>query len=189
MKYPFLFIFIFIFIYSTEAQELPQTVKKILDKQFPHWQFRPNYIPNPCKQYLSDTSSFQTLYECNFNGDDIPDYTVAIITGKGSALIEYFVALVSDSLTYKIYTLLKLSVNHGAGEYSLDVCEAGRPTALFGGENELIGYAKEVPNSDQITFPTDYIIISPDCEASSKECAVEGYVYFKNRFVSFSAGD
>jgi hypothetical protein len=75
--------------------EIPQSVKSVLNKQFPDWHIRPNYYPNPCDSNGTDTTSFDPQGECDLNGDDIPDYVLAIITGNDSNLVEYFVAAVS----------------------------------------------------------------------------------------------
>jgi hypothetical protein len=171
--------------------DIPQSIKIVLDKQFPGWKIRPNHFPNPCDSLGMDTTSFEPLSECDLNGDDIPDYVIGIITGNDSNLVEYIVAAVSADRDYKVFTLSRSAAFHGAGELYYLIIEAGKGTALFSGDEDTVinNLAKQLPNSTDVAFPTDAILICPKCEDIWKECQIIGFVYTNNRFYSFSAGD
>ncbi len=171
--------------------EIPLSVKNAINKQFPDWKIRPNYFPNPCDSSRTDTTSFEPQGECDLNGDDIPDYVLAITTGNDSNLVEYFIAVISNDQDYKVFTLTSAAAFHGAGERHFNVIEAGNGTALFlsDGDTVVYRYAKSVPDSTDVVFPTDIILIYPMCEDIWKEVEVIGFVFINNRFYSFGAAD
>jgi hypothetical protein len=171
------------------SQEMPKPIQSILDKQFPNWQIRPNHLPNPCDQYGPPNPALKFQYQCDLNSDKIPDYALVIIVGKDSALVEYFVAIVSIHSSYKVFVLDSAAAFDGAGERSLYVIKAGSPTNCFSEDSEVLKYAKAGPNSDEVTFPMDLIEISPLCEADWKEIEIHDYIYINGHFVYFMAAD
>lgn len=184
-------IFLFVALPANLAmsQELPTAARTVLDGHFPNWELSVKRIPNPCAQYNPSDSTFLGSNKCNLNGDSLPDFALAITTGKDSALVEYIVALIASDSTYQAFVLTSAAVYKGAGERTAYVVSAGDPVASFGEDTLIFHYGSSVPNSSNIAFPTDAILVSPICENWWKESEVRGYVYIGGRFRSFSAGD
>jgi len=173
---------------STYAQVLPIAARKAIDARFPDWNFRPNHIPNPCDQYGSDQSSFPPVRKCNLNGDDTPDFVVAITRGNDSSSVEYFLALVSEGSKYELNVLDTVKHFEGGGEKFLAVVTAGTEVAFFSNADIIMAHGR-MASEDTIILPTDVIQIYPACESKWKEVEAYGYVFIEGKLVVFSAAD
>ena len=187
-RIPMIVVCVLASIGMLQSQPLPPSARHELDKRFPHWQIRPNYIPSPCDQPGSPRSNFKPVSKCNLNGDGIPDYMVTITTGKESNLVEYFVALVSKGKRYEINLFDSVRVHQGAGERVCTVIPASDTTAAFGSDTLVYNYGKSVGHSG-ITFPTDVVEIYAECDGRWKEADAWGFVFIRGRFRMFSAAD
>lgn len=177
-------------IVTLQSQSLPPSARRALDKRFLHWTFSRNHIPNRCDQDGSDRSPFPAVQKCNLNEDKITDFGIAITTGKGSNLIEYFLALVSNGPRYDLYMIDSARIHQGAGERLLVVVHAGDSTACFGGDQtELLKYGHSNVDGEMLIFPTDALRVLPRCEGWYKEIDSDEYVYVKGRLLSFSTGE
>ena len=170
------------------SQHLPPSARHALDQRFSTWHFHPNHIPNPCDVLGRARPSFNPLSQCNLNADGIPDYVVAITTGRDSNLVEYFVALVSNGKGFEPNLSDSTGIYQGAGELRLTVIPAGDTMAIFGDEQDISDYGKFASDGG-ITFPTDAVEIYAECEGRWKKNEALGFVFIKGRFRMFSAAD
>ena len=76
-------------------------------------------------------TSVHSFYVCKLNLDTIPDYALRIVTGEGPNLMEYFIALLSEQSSHKIFVLDSGTVAHGVGERYLYVLKVGSTTNIF----------------------------------------------------------
>lgn len=171
------------------SQELPRSARKAIDNRFAKWASRPAHLTNPCDVPGRVPLLVSPVCRCNLNGDGIPDYAVALTTGRDSSDVEYFVALVSNKKRYDLFIIDSARSYQGAGERLFKVILAGDSTTCIEPEPEIARNGKLVDEGQMIVFSTDALEVLPGCEATYKAVEIDAYVMINGRLLSFSAAD
>jgi len=174
---------------NARNQDLPAAARNALDTRFSHWHFRPAHIPSPCDTQSANPVLLTAVQKCNLNDDQTPDYAVVVTTGDDLQMMEYFLALVSNSDSFDVFVIDSARNHFGAGERLLQIVHAGDSTAFFDDEEEVARYGKLVDDNMMIVFPTDALETSPGCEAHYGRLEYDVYVFIRGRFLSFGAAD
>ena len=191
----YLYLFICINSMGVYSQSMPDSVRAILDVKFPQWKITSYSIPSECyaREYVKLDPKARIFYICNLNMDKIPDYAMRIFTGQGRTLMEYFVVILSENSSYKLFILDSCTAARGAGERYLYLLKPGDKTNIFDDPFwEVIsefGKLSKGQRATFISFPIDALKIKPICGGKFKEVEIDTYVYIKNRFYNFSSAD
>jgi hypothetical protein len=193
MKLKLFVLFILVYTIPSASQDMPHSVKMLLDARFSKWRIVEYSLPKNCiegkwaRLYLN----YQSFYKCNLNGDSIPDYAIRFVRGNDSTLIEYFVAILSKDNIYDAVVLDSCFANKGAGNRYLQLLLSGAEVNIFDDSRweEITKFGKLSDNKQLISFPVDALIINPICEAYYKAVEVTTFVWINNRFIGFSSAD
>ena len=182
-----------LFLSIASAQQIPQNVRAVLDHRFPGWRINQYSLPPECShtEWATLIYKLESFFPCNLNDDKKPDYAIRFVTGKDSALFEYFVAMISNANSYDPFVLDSCRAYQGAGHRYLSLLHAGDETAIFGGDDqpELFDFAQKGKEHGAYTFPADALFVEPFCESYYKEVQISGYIFFRGRIYEFSPAD
>ena len=177
------------------SQQIPTDVRLIINGRFPEWRIASYSVPSDCEyaKYVKLNPKAHPYYKCNLNMDTIPDYAMRLFTGQGRTLMEYFIAILSEYSSFKLFILDSCNAARGAGERYLYLLKPGDKTNIFDDPFwEVIsefGKLSKGQRATFISFPIDALKIKPICGGKFKEVEIDTYVYIKNRFYNFSSAD
>ena len=188
-------VFLFFISGGVFSQTVPKDIRSLIDTRFPGWRLTSYTIPQDCNlpDSIKPNPNVHSFYVCKLNLDTIPDYALRIVTGEGPNLMEYFIALLSEQSSHKIFVLDSCRAAHGVGERYLYVLKVGSTTNIFDDAHwkkiTEFGKLSRIKRASVISFPVDALIIDPICEGWYKEVEISTYVYIKDRFYDFSSAD
>lgn len=172
-----------IFTHVLVSQTLPPEASKILDRNFAQWQIKIDSSMRMDKNMKTVWVHSQCLHKCNLNKDTLADYALVIQSSSDSARLESYVALVSEGLSYKLFTLYTQPVPTKY-EFGLDFfcTKKGVLMTNFGFDEE----ENLPPELDLLTetFDVDCLTLS-----SRTHNLCTSYVFSGDRFWSFSSCD
>lgn len=149
---------------KASGRALPEDVRRLLDQQFPGWQFAT--IIDSLKAQIPPDSSPEWV-QGDYDGDGQTDYAVQIVKGGPRDSQQVVIALLRRGTGYDLHTLKSFGIQRAS---YLRTSPKGEETM-------------DIEHDTKITNPTDVIDVLYGQEAG------ETFIYEKGQFRLIASGD